>query len=142
MNNKVIDKNFDVQSIGINVTPNIAFGFISKPANLPLWTNAFSNANQTSATMITPNGELKIALETITSKKRGTVDWIMTLPDGSIGKAFSRISENGADSIYSFVLQAPPVPLEQLEGALSAQIIVLAEELKKLKAILENKNLN
>ena len=142
MNNKVIDKNFDVQSIGININSNIAFEFISKPENLPSWTNAFSKANQTSATMITPNGELTIALETVISKENGTIDWIMTMPDGSIGKAFSRISDNGADTIYSFVLLAPPVPLEQLEGALSAQKIVLAEELKKLKGILENKNLN
>ena len=40
--------------------------------------------------------------------------------------------------IFSFVLTPPPVPLEQLEGALEAQSRTLAEELKKLKEILEH----
>ncbi|WP_291870914.1 hypothetical protein [Maribacter sp.] len=131
--------NFDVQSIGINRPANKVFEFISKPENLSLWTNAFAQANQTSAIMVTPNGELSIGLETLISKENGTIDWVMTMPDASIGKAFSRVSENGKNAIYSFVLLAPPVPLEQLEGALSAQKIVLAEELKKLKNLLEIK---
>jgi hypothetical protein len=130
--------NFDVQSIGINRTANNVFDFIAKPENLSLWTNAFARASQTSAIMITPNGELSIGLETIIAKESGTIDWVMTMPDGSIGKAFSRVSENDENAIYSFVLLAPPVPLEQLEGALSGQKIVLAEELKKLKRLLEN----
>ncbi len=129
--------NFDVQSIGIDVALNSVFEFVSKPENLPLWTNAFAKADQSSAIMVTPNGELPIGLETLISKENGTVDWVMSMPDGSIGKAFSRVSENGENAIYSFVLLAPPVPLEQLEGALSAQKIVLAEELKKLKNLLE-----
>ena len=129
--------NFDIQSIGINRAANNVFDFIAKPENLPLWTNAFAKADQTSAIMVTPNGEFPIKLETIIAKENGTIDWVMTMPDGSVGKAFSRVSENGKNTIYSFVLLAPPVPLEQLEGALSAQKIVLAEELKDLKRILE-----
>ena len=39
--------------------------------------------------------------------------------------------------IYSFVLHAPPVPLERLEGALDAQRIALREELAELKGLLE-----
>lgn len=85
--------------------------------------------------MVTPNGELKIGLETVVLKTLGTIDWIMTMPDGSVGKAFSRVSENGENSIYTFILLAPPVPLEQLEGALEAQKVLLAKELKR---ILEN----
>lgn len=132
--------NFDVQSIGINRKPNYVFEFISNPKNLSLWTNAFAKADQKSAIMVTPNGELSIGLETIVANDNGTIDWVMTMPDGSIGKAFSRVSENGENAIYSFVLLAPPVPLEQLEGALTAQKIVLAEELKKLKSLLETNN--
>ena len=135
-----MNKNFDVQSIDINVAANNVFEFIAKPENLPLWTNAFAKANQSTAVLVTPNGNLDIKLETITSQESSTIDWIMTMPDGSIGKAFSRVSENGKNSIYSFVLLAPPVPLEQLEGALSAQKILLAEELKDLKKILESNN--
>ena len=134
---KKMEKNFDVQSIGINVNHKKAFDFIAKPENLPLWTKAFTKADNKSATMVTPNGNLSIEMETIVSKDLGTVDWIMTMPDGSIGKAFSRISENGNTSVYSFVLLAPPVPLEQLEGALSAQKLLLADELIDLKNLLE-----
>jgi len=137
-----MENNFDVQSIGINRNTTNVFEFIANPENLSLWTNAFAKADQTSAIMVTPNGEFPIGLETLISKENGTIDWIMTMPDGSIGKAFSRVSENGENAIYSFVLLTPPVPLEQLEGALSAQKIVLAEELKKLKRILENNNIN
>ena len=129
--------NFDVQSIGINRTANNVFDFIAKPENLSLWTNAFAKADQSSAIMVTPNGEFPIGLETLISKENGTIDWVMTMPDGSIGKAFSRVSENGKNAVYSFVLLAPPVPLEELEGALAAQKIILAEELKDLKIILE-----
>ena len=135
----MLEKNFDVQSIGINVNHRKAFEFIAKPENLPLWTNAFTKANNQSATMVTPNGALEIELETIVSDDLGTVDWIMTMPDGSKGKAFSRISENGNEAIYSFILLAPPVPLEQLEGALSIQKLLLEEELVDLKKMLETK---
>jgi hypothetical protein len=136
---KKMEKNFDVQSIDINVNHKKAFDFIAKPENLPLWTKAFTKADNKSATMVTPNGNLSIEMETIVSKDLGTVDWIMTMPNGSIGKAFSRISENGNATVYSFVLLAPPVPLEQLEGALSVQKLLLADELVDLKNLLEKK---
>jgi len=140
MEKKKLDKNFDVQSVGIKANYTKVFDFVSKPQNLPLWTKAFSNADDKTAIMVTPNGELNIKLETITSKDFGAVDWLMTLPDGSVGKAFSRITENdnGKSAVYSFVLLAPPVPLEQLEGALSAQKKLLAEELLTLKKVIEN----
>ena len=139
MEKKMLEKNFDVQSIGINANHKEVFEFVAKPENLPLWTKAFTKADNKSATMVTPNGELNIKMETIASKNLGTVDWIMTMPDGSIGKAFSRISENGNTTIYSFILLAPPVPLEQLEGALSAQKLLLADEMIDLKNLLETK---
>jgi len=135
----MLEKNFDVQSIGINVNYRKVFEFVAKPENLPLWTKAFTKADNKSAIMTTPSGELGIEMETIVSKNFGTVDWVMTMPDGSIGKAFSRISENGNSTVYSFVLLAPPVPLEQLEGALSTQKILLADELVDLKNLLEEK---
>jgi len=130
-------QNFDVQSIGIHANYKDVFAFVAKPENLPLWTNAFSKADNNSAVMVTPQGELPIKMKTVISAEFGTVDWIMTMPDGSIGKAYSRISENGKVTIYSFVLLAPPVSLEQIEGALSAQKLILAKELLKLKELLE-----
>ena len=111
--------------------------FIANPENLPLWTKAFSEANNKNAKMVTPNGEMDIQLKTVASKENGTVDWIMTMPDGSIGKAFSLINEINESCIYSFVLLAPPVPLEELEGTLEAQKSLLTEELIQLKNLME-----
>lgn len=131
-------KTFDVQSVGIDKPAGEVFGFIADPANLPKWTHAFKSADATSAELMTPNGTAPIALETITHEGHGTVDWKMTFPDGSAGMAYSRVTPDGSDrSVYSFVLMAPSVPLEALEGALNAQMGILAQELKALKATLE-----
>ena len=132
------NKNFDVQSIGINANHKNVFEFVAKPENLPLWTNAFSKADGNSAVLVTPSGKISIKLKTIISAELGTVDWIMEMPNGSVGKAYSRISENGMASIYSFILLAPPVPLKEIEGALSEQKVLLAQELLDLKELLEN----
>jgi hypothetical protein len=57
----------------------------------------------------------------------------MTFPDGSVGRAFSRLVDRGDHSLYSFVLLAPPVPLAQVEGALAEQGRTLREELAALQ---------
>ncbi|GGA28719.1 SRPBCC family protein [Neptunicoccus cionae] len=130
-------RNFDVQSTDLAVSADAAFDYISQPTNLPKWTNAFSRADATTADLVTTNGEVPISLQTVTSRKAGNVDWLMTFPDGSTAAAYSRITPNGEDeSIYSFVLMAPPVPLEAMEGALEAQKAILLTELEKLKGIL------
>jgi hypothetical protein len=57
-----------------------------------------------------------------------------------VATAFSRvvaIQEN--QCVYSFILTPPPVPMEQLEGALESQSQTLAKELRKLKQILERR---
>jgi len=131
-------KRFDVQSIGIERPAEMVFQFVSDPGNLPEWTHAFRRADAQSAELATPSGSVAIKLETATDRGRGTVDWRMTFPDGTTGTAFSRITPDGADrSIYSFVLMAPPVSLERLEGALAEQMGRLARELVALKARLE-----
>ena len=128
-------KTFDVQSVELPVSFEKAFTFIADPKNLPAWTAAFSQADEKSATLVTPKGRLPIQLKTL-SHGNGTVDWVMTMPDGTVGKAFSRLTElpNG-NTVYSFVLLAPPVPLEEVEGSLEAQRILLASELKKLATL-------
>lgn len=131
-------KTFDTQSVQIGVPAEKAFGFIADPANLPVWTNAFKRVENGKAVLETPQGAVDIDLATITDKASGTVDWHMTFPDGSVGQAFSRVTPEGEDkAIYTFVLMAPPVPLEALEGALEAQKAILAEELSGLKTRLE-----
>lgn len=130
---------FDVQSIEIKTSCKAAFFYIADPLNLPLWAQAFASVSAGKAVMRTPAGEVDIELAVASSEPQGTVDWHMTFPDGSVGIAYSRVVKlNSQTCAYSFVLTAPPVPLEQLEGALQAQSNTLAEELQVLKANLEN----
>jgi hypothetical protein len=131
-------KTFDVQSIAIAAAPDRVFDFLADPANLPRWAEAFKRADAHSARMETPEGVVDIALRTDVRADAGTVDWTMQFPDGAIANAYSRVTPDGKDgSIYSFVLMAPPIPLEALEGALDAQRRTLAGELIRLKAVLE-----
>lgn len=130
-------KNHDVQSVNIQANTAKVFEFIAEPANLPKWTGAFKQADDKSALLVTPNGELKIGLETKSNPELGTIDWYMTMPDGNVGVAYSRVVEGpDKNAIYSFVLLAPPVPLESVEGALLQQMGQLKEELFKLQNIL------
>lgn len=130
-------KTFDVQSIAIHRPAAAVFDYVANPARLPEWTNAFARADAASADLITPNGTVAIALDTIAGSA-GTVDWKMTFPDGTVGWAYSRVTPDGVDkAIYSFILMAPPVQLEMLEGALKEQMKTLSTELLSLKARLE-----
>lgn len=130
-------KTFDIQSIVIHRPATAVFDYVANPARLPEWTNAFARADATSADLVTPNGTVAIALDTIAGST-GTVDWKMTFPDGTVGWAYSRVTPDGVDkAIYSFILMAPPVPLEMLEGALEEQMKTLSKELLALKARLE-----
>ena len=134
-------RTFDVQGIGFDVPSTHAFAFTADPGRLPEWTQAFASVNGARALLRTPNGEVEIGLEVNASAEEGTIDWRMAFPDGSVATAFSRVVPIGHDRcVYSFTLTAPPVPLEQLEGALDAQSRTLAEELEKLKAILERQD--
>jgi hypothetical protein len=131
-------KRFDVQAIDLAIPKNRAFDFISDPVQLPNWTNAFASVTAERAVMRTPSGEVTIHLEVQASAEAGTVDWRMTFPDQSVATAFSRLVDVAPDRcVYSFVLTPPPVPLEQLEGALEAQAQTLSHELTRLKEILE-----
>ncbi|PCE66317.1 hypothetical protein [Sediminicola luteus] len=134
-------KNYDVQDIEIHVAPDLAYQFIAEPTNVPKWAIGFSKVNGSTALMETPQGKVEIGLEMKSNPELRTVDTLMTFPDGSVGQAFSRITGNNQDqsAIFTFVLMAPPVPLEQLEGSLAQQKKQLAEELVLLKRILERK---
>lgn len=132
-------KPFDVQSVDIAVSADRAHRYIADPVNLPQWTHAFSTADAASAIMRTPRGEVPIKLRTSSDGATGVVDWAMIFPDGSQGHAYSRVVPMGADRcIYAFVLLAPPVSLEMLEGALSTQMEILTKELASVKRIIES----
>jgi hypothetical protein len=129
---------FDVQGIEIRASRSAVFDFVRDPHNLPKWAHAFQQANDTRASLKTATGAVDIDLQTFWHKDAGTIDWELGFPDGSIGVAQSRVTETARGTcIYSFVLHAPPVPLEQLEGALDAQRMTLREELAELKRLLE-----
>ena len=132
-------KQYDLQGIQIDVPAEVAFRYIADKSKYPEWTNAFVSVDGSKAVMRTPNGEVVVDLLTQTDEKRGTVDSNMTFPDGSSGWAYSRVvplDENRC--LYEFVLTAPPVPLEELEGTLEEQSRTLAKELRRLKQILEH----
>jgi hypothetical protein len=124
---------FDVQTIELAAPFEKAFPYIADPRRLPEWTHAFRSVDANRAMMATPKGSIEVGLDVRASREAGTVDWTMTFPDGSVGRAFSRVIDRGDRSLFSFVLLAPPVPLEQIEGALAEQSKVLREELQALQ---------
>ena len=129
---------FDVQGIEIRAPRARVFEFVRDPANLPKWTRAFSSIHDGHARMETPSGAIDVRLDVLAHASCGTVDWRMEFPDGSVGIAQSRVTETTRSTcIYSFVLHAPPVAQQQLEGALDAQRVTLRSELSTLKDLLE-----
>ena len=59
-------------------------------------------------------------MDTLADAGAGTVYWRLEFPDWSVGLAQSRVTETTRGTcIYSFVLHAPPVALEQVESALT-----------------------
>jgi hypothetical protein len=125
---------FDVQTIELAAPFERAFRYVADPRTLPEWTHAFRSVDNGRATLATPKGSVVVGLEVRAAIESGTVDWFMTFPDGSLGRAFSRLVPlDDARVLYSFVLLAPPVRLEQVEGALAEQAKVLRRELTALQ---------
>lgn len=131
-------RDYDVQSIDLDVDRDAAFDFIADVSCLPRWTSAFAEVSGGRAVMRTPAGEAEVELEVAADRARGTVDWIMTFADGSKETAYSRlVARDGSRTIFSFVLLPPQAALEELEGGLEQQAATLAEELARLKRELE-----
>ena len=126
----------EVRSIEIEAPYERVFPFIADPANLPRWAHAFQSVEGTRARLQTPNGTVEIDLYVRASMEHGTIDWEMIFPDGAAATAMSRVTRAPhARVVYTFVLNAPPLPLEQLEGALSAQVRTLELELERLREL-------
>jgi hypothetical protein len=129
---------FDVQGVEIRAPRGKVFEFLRNPGNLPRWALAFTSANDQRARLETAAGAVDVHLRTSADAAAGTVDWRLEFPDGSVGLAQSRVTETTRGTcIYSFVLHATPVALEQVEGALEAQRATLQSELATLKALME-----
>ena len=131
-------KAYDLQGIELKVPGPRAFAFLADATQLPRWTSAFASVTNGRAMMRTPNGEVAVSLHVDASPEQGVVDWRMSFPDGSVARACSRVVPLDAHRcVYTFVLTPPPVPLEQLEGALEQQSRTLTHELATLKELLE-----
>lgn len=129
---------FDVQGIEIMARRRTVFEFLKEPANLPLWAHAFVSAGDGRARLETPAGAVDVGLDVSADADTGVVDWRLEFPDGGVGVAHSRVTESTRGTcIYSFVLHAPPVALEHVEGALEAQRVLLQSELATLKSLME-----
>jgi hypothetical protein len=129
---------FDVQGIEIHAPRGKVFEFLRTPGNLPRWAHAFTSAEDGSARLETSAGAVDVRLAVSADAETGTVDWRLAFPDGSVGLAQSRVTETSRGTcIYTFVLHAPPVALEQVEGALDAQRATLQSELATLKSLME-----
>lgn len=129
---------FDVQGIEIMAQRRRVFEFLREPANLPLWAHAFVSAGAGRARLETPAGAVDVGLDVSADADTGVVDWRLEFPDGGVGVAHSRVTESTRGTcIYSFVLHAPPVALEHVEGALEAQRVLLQSELATLKSLME-----
>lgn len=129
---------FDVQGIEICAPRRRVFEFVRDPRNLPRWARAFTSVNGAQARLETPQGAVDVRLDVQADESCGTVDWRMEFSDGSVGIAQSRVTDTARSTcIYSFVLHAPPVPLERVEGALDAQRATLCAELSMLKDLME-----
>jgi hypothetical protein len=130
---------FDVQGIEIVAQRARVFEFLQDPGNLPQWAHAFVSAGDGHARLETPAGAVDVGLNVAADPETGTIDWRLAFPDGSVGIAQSRVTETTRGTcIYSFILHAPPVALEQLEGALEAQSATLRSELARLKSLMES----
>ena len=106
--------------------------------SLPQWAHAFVSAGGGRARLETPAGAVDVGLDVSADAETGTVDWQLAFPDGGVGLAQSRVTKTARGTcIYSFVLHAPPVSLEQVEGALEAQRALLQSELATLKSLME-----
>jgi len=128
---------FAVESVELNAPLKVAFDYIANTRKLPEWTHAFKGVREGHAVMKTPNGTVEVGLEVRACEQHGTIDWHIKFPDGNVAVAYSRlVPKNTERVVYSFILLAPPVPLEQLEGALSQQTAILRDELRKLSTIL------
>jgi hypothetical protein len=129
---------FDIQAVEIIAARHKVFEFLKEPTNLPQWAHAFVSAGDGRARLETPDGAVDVRLDVTADANTGVVDWRLGFPDGTTGIAQSRVTETSRETcIYSFVLHAPPVALEHIEGALDAQRALLQSELATLKSLME-----
>jgi len=130
---------FEVKNVGLNVSYDRAFNYLSNLDNLPQWTHAFAEVKKNGeALMRTAMGEIPVKLSETSNRDLGTIDTLMTFPDNSKSLVHSRlVALDNNHCAYSFLLTPPPLALENIEGEFAKQCEILERELAKLKSVLE-----
>ena len=121
------------RSIAIAAPPEKVFGLVSDPAALPSWAPGFARTIRRDGehwVVENDQGEARIIVRS--SSEHGTVD-ILNAENLSQG-AFTRVLPNGEGSEYQFTTQFPP---DAPEEAVSAQLIVIEDELKTIRELCE-----
>jgi uncharacterized protein YndB with AHSA1/START domain len=114
------------------------FRFIADPANLPKWTVAFRQADETSALIQRGSDEpFRIGLTTVASVETGLIDWYMDMPDGRTTRTLTRVIDllNGK-CLYTFIFFANPAPEDQAEATLANQTAAIEKEFDNLVRLL------
>jgi uncharacterized protein YndB with AHSA1/START domain len=131
-------RSYDSQAVEIVADRDRVFEYVADPAHLPEWTLGFREVGPGWARLETPRGTARVGLETEASRRRGTIDWRLSFPDGSVARAISRVVGLAPGrSVYTFLLLPPPAALEAVEGGLAEQSAAVGEELRRLRIALE-----
>lgn len=131
-------KTFILEGISIDRSASDVFKFVSDRFTLPAWTKAFKKVTPDGADYETPGGTVPIGLDVIADRDSGTVDWVMTFPEGNIARAFGRVlaEESSARANVQFFF-APTLPPEGRAATLEQLSTIIREEFIVLKQTLE-----
>ena len=129
---------FILEGISIDRPATDVFKFVSDRYTLPTWTKAFKKVTTDGADYETPGGTVPIGLDVIADRDTGTVDWVMTFPDGNIARAFGRVvaEESSARASVQFFF-APTLPPDARAATLEHLSAIIREEFTVLKQTLE-----
>jgi uncharacterized membrane protein len=130
-------KTFILEGISIDRPFADVFRFMSDRATLPLWTKAFKSVTPKGARYETPAGIVDLGLDVIADHRSGTVDWVMTFPDGAIERAYARIVAEGPTRTNVQFFFAPKLPSEKMAEMVTHFSAVIREEFSLLKSLLE-----
>lgn len=139
MNKEKEMNNFAIIAKEFSVSYEKAFSFIADPRNLPKWTVFFREADERSALLEFPDGEVRrIPMKTISSIETGLIDWHMTMLDNSIYMSWSRLVglKNG-NTLYNFMFYVRPVPPDEVQATLAEQKRLVETEFNNLEQIFQ-----
>jgi hypothetical protein len=130
-------RTFDVQGIEIHAPRGRVFEFIRNPHNLPRWAHAFQSADEHSARLKHRRAASMWVFRSPPSQTPARSIGRWSFPTEPLGRALARDRDDAWNVDLQLRAACPPVPLEQVEGALDVQRATLRSELATLKSLLE-----